>query len=52
MMADGGTMLAFRLAMIHSEPDMISVTMSRPKESAMTLLVLSRPVLMCRKNTR
>ena len=38
--------------MIHSEPPITRITISRPKASAITLLVLSGPVVMCRKNTR
>src|SRR5665213_2934988 len=41
-----------RFAMIHSEPPITSTTMRTPNASAMTLLVLSGPVVMCRKNTR
>ena len=52
MMADIGIMFAFRLAMIQSEPETTSVTINRPKMSAITLFVLSGFVLMLRKNTR
>ncbi len=38
--------------MIQSEPNTSSITMSRPKASAMTLLTLSGPEVMCRKKTR
>jgi len=38
--------------MIHSDPPTTKVTMSTPNASASTLLVLSGPVVMCRKNTR
>ena len=48
----GGIMLSFRSAMIHSEPTTTRITMSTPNASASTLLVLSGPVVMCRKNTR
>ena len=44
-------MLWFML-MIHSEPPTTSITISTPKASASTLLMLSGPVVMCRKNTR
>ena len=47
-----GIMLAFKLVMIQSEPATTTVTISMPKASASTLLVLSDPVVMCRKNTR
>ena len=50
-MADAGIMFALRWAMIHSEPETTSVTTSSPKASASTLLVLSGPVPICRKNT-
>ncbi len=50
--ADGISMLAFISAMIHIEPATTTNTMSTPKASASTLLVLSGPVVMCRKNTR
>ena len=36
--------------MIHSEPAINSTTMRTPNASAMTLLVLSAPVVMCRKD--
>ena len=52
MMADAGSMFALRLAMIQSDPPTMSMAMRTPKASASTLLVLSGPVLMCRKNTR
>ena len=39
--------------MIHNEPAMIrSITIRTPNASAMTLLTLSGPVVMCRKNVR
>ena len=38
--------------MIHSEPAISSNTISTPKASARTLLVLSGPVVMWRKKTR
>ena len=38
--------------MIHSEPPITRTTISTPNASAITLLVLSGPVVMCRKNTR
>src|SRR5262249_11361154 len=47
-----GIMFAFRLAMITSDPARTRNTMSTPKASASTLLVLSGPVVMWRKNTR
>ena len=47
-----GIMLAFKSPMIHSEPPTTSATMSTPNASASTLLVLSGPVPMCRKNTK
>src|ERR1700722_1047578 len=47
-----GIMFVFRLAMIHTEPAITSKTMSTPNASASTLLVLSGPVVMCRKKTR
>ena len=37
MMADTGSMFAFRLTMIQSEPETMSVTINRPKTSAITL---------------
>ncbi len=37
--------------MIHSEPPMIMATISTPKASASTLLVLSGAVVRCRKKT-
>ena len=52
MMADAGIMFALRCAMIHSEPATTRVTTSSPKASASTLLVLSGPVPICRKNTK
>ena len=52
MMADAGIMFALRFAMIQSDPPTTSVTIKTPKASASTLLVLSGPVLMCRKNTK
>ena len=45
-------MLPLRCAMIHSEPPSSRMTMRIPKANAITLLVLSGPVVMCRKNTR
>jgi hypothetical protein len=36
--------------MIHSEPPINSTTTKTPNASAMTLLVLSAAVVMCRKN--
>lgn len=47
-MADGG-MAGFMLFMIQTEPP---TTTSTPKASAVTLLVLSGPVVMWRRNTR
>ena len=38
-----GIMLAFKLVMIQSEPATTTVTISMPKASASTLLVLSEP---------
>ena len=48
----GGIMLSFRFVMIQSDPATTRVTMSTPNASASTLLVLSGPVVMCRKKTR
>src|SRR3982074_34494 len=45
-------MLWLRFAMIHSDPPISRMTIRTPKASASTLLVLSGPVVMCRKNTR
>ena len=45
-------MLAFMWLMMNSEPATTRNTMSTPKASAITLLVLSGPVVMWRKNTR
>ena len=45
-------MLWFIVVMIDSVPTISNVTISRPKASASTLLVLSGPVVMCRKKTR
>ncbi len=50
--ADGISMFWFISAMIHIEPATTTNTMSTPKASASTLLVLSGPVVTCRKNTR
>src|SRR5260370_33702832 len=47
-----GIMLSFRSAMIKSDPTTTRATISTPKASAITLLVLSGPVVTCRKNTR
>ena len=47
-----GIMSSFKSAMIHSEPATTRITMSTPNASASTLLVLSGPVVMCRKKTR
>jgi hypothetical protein len=52
MMAEAGIMFALRCAMIHSDPETMRATTSTPKASASTLLVLSAPVLICRKNTK
>src|SRR5262245_57805756 len=52
IMSDGCIMLSFRLLMIHSEPATTRNTMRMPNASASTLLVLSGPVVMCRKKTR
>lgn len=49
---DGISMFSFISAMIHIEPATTTKTMSTPKASARTLLVLSGPLVMCRKNTR
>ena len=38
--------------MIHNEPPITTKTIKSPKASANTLLVLSGPVVMCRKKTR
>ncbi len=38
--------------MMNSEPPTTSTTISTPKASAIVLLRLSGPVVMCRKNTR
>src|SRR5262245_30170456 len=48
----GGIRLLLKSNMIHSDPATTMVTMSTPNASASTLLVLSGPVVMCRKNTR
>ncbi len=45
-------MLEFMLLMIQTEPPISSTTNRTPKASAMTLLMLSGPVVMWRKNTR
>jgi hypothetical protein len=47
-----GIMLWLRCAMIQSDPAISRMTIRTPKASASTLLVLSAPVVMCRKNTR
>jgi hypothetical protein len=52
MMAEAGIMFVLRCAMIHSDPETMRVTTSRPKASASTLLVLSGPVPICRKNIK
>jgi hypothetical protein len=44
-----GVMLWLRLAMIQSDPPITSSTIRTPNASASTLLVLSGPVVMCRK---
>jgi hypothetical protein len=49
---DGIVMFAFKSAMIHIVPATTTNTMRTPKASASTLLVLSGPLVMCRKNTR
>jgi hypothetical protein len=48
----GGIVPLLRLLMIYSEPATTRITMSTPNASASTSLVLSGPVVMCRKNTR
>ena len=45
-------MFSFRSAMIQIEPAATRSTMRMPSASARTLLVLSGPVVICRKNTR
>ena len=50
--SDGSIMFAFISAMIHIVPATTTNTMRTPKASASTLLVLSGPLVMCRKNTR
>src|SRR6476661_2226125 len=51
--ADDGIIMFWLIsAMIHMEPATTTKTMSAPHASARTLLVLSGPVVMCRKNTR
>ena len=45
-----GIMLPFRSAMIHSDPATTRNTISTLNATASTLLVLSGPVPMCRKN--
>jgi hypothetical protein len=50
--SSGDIILAFRLAMIRSEPATTKVTMSTPNASTGTLFVLSGAVVMCRKKTR
>ena len=52
MSSGPGIMLAFRFVMIQSDPPITRITMSIPKANASTLLVLSGPVVMCRKKTR
>jgi hypothetical protein len=47
----GGVMPSFRFVMIHNDPAATMITMSTPNASASTLLVLSGPVVMCRKKT-
>jgi hypothetical protein len=47
-----GIMFAVMSLMIHSEPATTRKTIRTPNASARTLLVLSGPVVMCRKNTR
>lgn len=47
-----GIKLSFRFVMIQSDPTTTRKTMSMPNASASTLLVLSDPVVMCRKKTR
>src|SRR5438309_1100954 len=47
-----GIRLSFRWAMIHNDPAITSATISTPKASASTLLVLSGAVVICRKKTR
>ena len=49
---DGIIMFAFISATIHIVPATTTNTISTPKASASTLLVLSGPLVMCRKNTR
>ncbi|MGY3423440.1 hypothetical protein ACVWZW_003915 [Bradyrhizobium sp. F1.13.4] len=49
---DGIIMFVFISATIHIVPAITTNTMRTPKASASTLLVLSGPLLMCRKNTR
>ena len=49
---DGIIMFAFISAVIHIVPATTTNTMRTPKASASTLLVLSGPLVMCRKNTR
>lgn len=45
-------MFRFMFVMIHSEPAMINRTIRTPNASAMTLLLLSGPVVMWMKKTR
>src|SRR5882757_9418856 len=47
-----GIMPSFRSAMIRSDPTTTRATINTPNASAITLLVLSGPVVTCRKNTR
>ena len=49
---DGIIMFTFISATIHIVPATTTNTMRTPKASASTLLVLSGPLVMCRKNTR
>src|SRR6476661_10500821 len=51
--ADDGIIMFWLIsAMIHMEPATTTKTMSTPNANARTLLVLSGPVVMCRKKTR
>jgi len=47
-----GVILASGFFVIQSDPAVTRVTMSMPKANASTLLGLSGPVAMCRKQTR
>jgi hypothetical protein len=49
---DGIIMFWLMSTMIHMVPATTTKTMRTPKASASTLLVLSGPLVMCRKNTR